>query len=186
MILSDKREYVYIGIPRTATRSTTQWLVQNFDGFSPNVSARFGFQHNHRIDIPDPYRKYRSFVVVRHPVDRFVSFSRIAEYDEPDEKRNLRFRSWLIELRDGRSRHNEGAWHGSQSRWIEMADPDAVLRYEDLPGCLDNLWFVGSDEKGLLAHVGEPKSNGFKVSQENIDFIRKDFANDFQGLGYDS
>ena len=65
MIISDTYKYVYIGIPRTGSKSMNHWLCEHFDGRS------HGGHHDYLV--PDEAAGYLVFTIVRNPYDRTVS-----------------------------------------------------------------------------------------------------------------
>lgn len=65
MIISDKHKFVYIGIPRTASKSMNHWLCSYFDGRS--------HAGHHDYLVPEDAKDYLIFTVVRNPYDRAVS-----------------------------------------------------------------------------------------------------------------
>ena len=65
MVISHELKYVYIAIPRTASKSMSTWLVENFKGES------IGRHHEWRV--PTELREYLVFTIVRNPYERVVS-----------------------------------------------------------------------------------------------------------------
>jgi hypothetical protein len=64
MIVSEKHKVIFVAIPKTATRSIYNSLINNFDGKQLN---------DHQKIIPIKYQSYYSFTVIRNPYDRAVS-----------------------------------------------------------------------------------------------------------------
>ncbi len=65
MIISDRHRYVYIGIPRTGSKSMNHWLCEYFDG--RNCGG------HHDCDVPPEFAGYLVFTIVRNPYDRAAS-----------------------------------------------------------------------------------------------------------------
>ena len=65
MIISDTHRYVYIGIPRTGSKSMNHWLIEHFNG-------RWHGGH-HDYAVPEEAADYLVFAIVRNPYDRALS-----------------------------------------------------------------------------------------------------------------
>lgn len=66
MIISPTHKFVYIGIPRTASKSMNEWLMRHYGGIW------YGGHHDYE-GIPDDARSFLVFTTVRNPYDRAVS-----------------------------------------------------------------------------------------------------------------
>lgn len=60
MIISHQLKYVYIGIPRTGSKSMNRWLMDHFHG------EWFGAHHDWQV--PDEAKHYLTSVLVKLPV----------------------------------------------------------------------------------------------------------------------
>ncbi|MCY4014505.1 MAG: sulfotransferase family 2 domain-containing protein [Gammaproteobacteria bacterium] len=66
MIISPSHKFVYIGIPRTASKSMNEWLMRHYGGIW------YGGHHDYH-GIPEDARSFLVFTTVRNPYDRAVS-----------------------------------------------------------------------------------------------------------------
>jgi len=57
MHISHKHKFIYLGIPRTSSRSMFQWLLDNYE--SENLGG------HHDCDVPEEFRDYFIFTTVR-------------------------------------------------------------------------------------------------------------------------
>ena len=64
MYISLKHKILFVAIPKTATRSIYKCMKDHFEGKR---------MHDHDKVIPDKYKDYYTFTVVRNPYDRAVS-----------------------------------------------------------------------------------------------------------------
>lgn len=186
MIVSHEREYVNFAIPRTASRATAEWLQVVCDGISPrHIPPRTGPRSHHRIDIPDEYAGYRRFAVIREPVSRWESAWRAAHRRDQlriqtAEEYNRAFLDHLHRMIDDRGTKNPRCFEAAQTTWVETCEIDTLLLYEDLPTCLDSLWFVRPGEIDQFPVVGKTQQPRWPVSQECIDFVRAKVPQDFE------
>ena len=139
MIICTDPEFVFVAMPRTASRSMNRWLIDNFPG-SDYVS-----RDHHMTAVPDYAKDFFRFAVVRNPFELHLSH-------------------YLI--RRARGRNNMHKWCKKWSyyeylRWLSdpLAEPikckeppqsvvlagvrpDNVLRYETLVEGIERLPFV--------------------------------------------
>jgi len=64
MLISHKHKFVFTAIPKTGTRSVYTVLKKHYDG---------EVYKDHHTIIPDEFKNYYSFTVIRNPYDRIVS-----------------------------------------------------------------------------------------------------------------
>lgn len=64
MIVCEDIKTVFIAVPKTGTRTIYDTLNKNFDTIQ---------LEDHRVLVPDKYKKYFTFTVKRNPYERFVS-----------------------------------------------------------------------------------------------------------------
>ncbi len=179
MIISDKHKYVYIGIPRTGSKSMNHWLIEYFDG-------RWHGGH-HDYSVPDVAADYLVFTIVRNPYDRRVSGHFAVTWDdqapkehelEPysSEKERIRkSRAFLKEREkqyqkempqqsdiplDERIRaavmQNDSVGHGrNQKNFVDLAGVNLVLYLERMPECLAQLPFVDPNNVPPFSHHPE-------------------------------
>ena len=65
MVISHSLRYVYIGIPRTSSKSMIRWLCTHYEG--KTVGS------HHEMVVPEEARDYLIFTIVRNPYDRHTS-----------------------------------------------------------------------------------------------------------------
>ena len=70
MIVCDRYQFIYVGLPKTASTSLHHWLSQ--PGLCP-VRWSSEKQDQHSTVIPVGKETYQILVSVRHPMERFVS-----------------------------------------------------------------------------------------------------------------
>jgi hypothetical protein len=214
MIISYTHRYVYIGIPRTASKSMNHWLCEWFDG-------RFHGEH-HDYVVPEEAAGYLVFTIVRNPYDRATSGHFGVTWDDqaPTEaelgdcrtvqERLGRFRS-VLETRqrqvqkdlpvqspiplDERIRDaveaNEKEDHGiNQKRFVERAGVHVALYFERLPACLAQLPFV---DRGRIPPFPRHPERGIRPPGTFFDFFESTddeavvwagAAEDFAAFGY--
>ena len=76
-------KFVYIGIPRTASKSMNEWLMRYYDG------VWYGGHHDY-AGIPDDARSFLVFTTVRNPYDRSVSGFFGRHWDDRPRRADLR------------------------------------------------------------------------------------------------
>ena len=122
MIISHTREYVYIGIPRTGSKSMNRWLMDHFEG------EWFGYHHQWRV--PEEARNYLIFTIVRNLYEREVSgwfhIPWSAEHETPPKPTSLvaKEKRKAIPLKDGTARieqHNVPEVGMNQKNYVEKA-----------------------------------------------------------------
>ena len=74
VIVSSTLKYVYIEIPRTGSKSIRHWLTEHYDG-------QYCGDH-HQYDVPEEFRDYLAFTVVRNPYDRRASSYSAVTWDD--------------------------------------------------------------------------------------------------------
>jgi hypothetical protein len=168
MIISTKRRYAYIGIPRTGSKSMNQWLMEHFDG------VWYGGHHDFAT-VPDGAKNFLIFTTVRNPYDRAVSghFGVHWEKDKPSEELRV-----LVPPPDAESmaRSIERAT-SSDNRYpgyreiIATAGVHLALYAERLPECLTMLPFTDASMPAF-PHVLE---RGIRPPGEFRDFFNEAF-----------
>lgn len=68
MIYSNKYEYIYISIPKTASSAMSNLLIEQYDG-------RY-YCDRHDNEIPKKFNDYFKFTIIRHPFFRALSATR--------------------------------------------------------------------------------------------------------------
>ena len=192
MIISHIHKFVYIAIPRTASKSMSEWLVQWFNG------EWYGFHHQWRV--PEAYSDYLIFTMVRNPYERELSawFFQSKMDDDPPPPRDpsefvevtseLYLQGDCTVLIEG---HNVPEVRMNQAHWVKKAGISLVLHYERLPECLIDLPFVKPEDIPSFPRVSErgqrPEHDFFAVfpapqAEVNVWKYAKD---DFEMFGYE-
>jgi hypothetical protein len=179
VILSHKHRYVYIGIPRTGSKSMNSWLMEHLDGV--------WYRGHHDYVVPQEAAGYLVFTIVRNPYDRRVSGhfhvpwldhgptrEEVGEYrSEPERLRKVRA---ILETRQGQVQKERpvqspipldqriGEWVAAneredpginQKRFAERAGVHLALHFERLPACLGELPFVDAGAVPPFPHQPE-------------------------------
>ncbi len=214
MIISHTHKYVYIGIPRNASKSMNNWLVEYFDG------QWYGGHHDY--DVPEEAADYLIFTIVRNPYDRATGGHFAVCWDDQgvteqelgpcrSEKERLRKSRAILKTREKQQQkempqqsaipleerirdavlRNESEGHDiNQKRFIDRARVKLVLYFERLPECLIELPFVDPDNVPPFPHHPE---RGIRPPGSFFDHFRGTdeeqmvwayAAEDFDAFGY--
>ncbi len=133
MIVSRTHKYVYIGIPRTASKSMNRWLMDHFDGE--------WYGDHHQWLVPEEFREYLIFTIVRNPYERAISgwFFEPAHKDGTEPPRPATFAEGMKRLLP--LRHGPGT-EMNQKAYVDRAGISLVLYFEHLTDALQELPFV--------------------------------------------
>ena len=197
MVISHSLRYVYIGIPRTSSKSMSRWLGAHYEGES--------FGPHHSLVVPEEARDYLIFTIVRNPYDRHTSgaFSLAwggreaheslreqvelpKEHPEPLEER---IRGYTLE-KDGTQLGGGDCPESVMNQWYycKTAGVTRVLLYERLPLCLKELPFVTDDvpEYPLALERGiRPPGTFFDHFDEDEEKVVWAYESEtFEGFGY--
>lgn len=143
MIIGD--DYVYIGIPRTASKSMAQYLCVYCGG------RKWGHHHSWKLPAIDKWTLCRRdctskliFTIGRHPANRALSIYRKARNAKPSDKTwpppgDRTFSAVMHRVIDY-AEHPENArniypvpeWMMNQAAYIKKAGIDLVLNFESL------------------------------------------------------
>ncbi len=214
MIVSDVHRYIYIGIPRTGSKSMNHWLSEYFDG------RNLGGHHDYLV--PAEFADHLVFTIVRNPYDRRTSGHFAVTWDDqaPTEEelagcsdgqeRLRRFREVLKSRERQRQREmpeqsevplgqrlREAALAKegkeklvNQKQFVDRAGVKLVLCFERLPACLTALPFVDADEVPPFPHHPE---RGIRPPGDFFEFFKGTdeeqvvwacAAEDFEAFGY--
>lgn len=156
MIISHTHRYVYIGIPRTGSKSMNRWLMDHFDG------TWVDFHHSWRV--PTEAQDYLIFTIVRNPYQKAKSgwFHIPWSAENPDPiQPTEQFAAEMaqtIPLKDGGvtiPSHNVPEVGMNQAHYVKKAGVKLVLYFERLPACLRVLSFVDPDNLPSFPHKEE-------------------------------
>lgn len=214
MIISETHKYVYIGIPRTGSKSMNHWLMEHFDG-------KWHGGH-HDTDVPEEAAKYLVFTIVRNPYERAASGYFGVTWDEEapkehelgpcrTEQERLRKSRAVLEtrekkppkelpqpsttsleerLRTAQLRSTVEGHDANQKRLVERAGVSLALHFERLPDCLVALPFVDPDNVPPFPHHPErgtrPMGNFFDAfgGTDEEQVLWAYAAEDFEAFGY--
>ena len=214
MIISHSHKYVYIGIPRTGSKSMNHWLREYFDG------RWYGGHHDY--NVPEEAAGYFIFTVVRNPYDRATSHHFAVTWDEmgvkeeelgpcqsPQER--LQKSRAILKTREKQQQRqrpqqsnvpleerlraaalsNEGeGQHLNQKRFIDRAGVNLALYFERLPDCLRALPFVDPHNVPPFPHHPErgirPDGDFFELfsGTDEEQVVWAHGAEDFKALDY--
>lgn len=191
MIISDKHRFVYIGPPKTASTSLHRFFEQ--EEWSGDTSWINGEQH--RTMIPKRCADYFTWSVSRNAYRRLVSLWVMSQRHNQREKKHTPqldtfqdFLNW-IGTRPFKFYHlSQYEWFNTEV-WANKDDsvlvgiPDMVLKFEELPGCLELLPFVNAPCD--IEDMNKTHSERVELTQEEIiaaaDFVERDC----QEFGYE-
>lgn len=199
MIISHELRYVYIGIPRTASKSMSEWLVKRYSGD--------WFGYHHQWQVPQVATDYLRFTIVRNPYERTASmmFGKLWGEEKPDPAKRVlsrkpessrdpldeRIREAILlgnaKIVDDKSSVPEAGMN--QSQFIRRAGVTLVLYFERLPQCLGDLPFVDQDQMHPLPYAIEkgirPEGTFFDhFTSEDEQVTWAHSSDDFKLLGY--
>lgn len=147
MMVSQSDKFVFLGVPKTGTRSIHKWLEESHD-------VELLGDHKHRVD--QKHTDYFKWMVVRNPYDRmwsiYWSCCRKAGdvkgfvYDMQREGLHNCFLDFLIWI----NRHHRRFSRLNHSKYLILknqtvflsANPDTILHYEHLKDSICRLPFV--------------------------------------------
>jgi hypothetical protein len=199
MIISHEHKYIFVGIPRNASKSVSQWLVKNCKG-------KWHGAH-HQWKVPDECRGYLVFAVVRNPYERAASgmfgmhwgndtpdpMKRVSSQKPPPFDESLSEQILKAELTGNATMINEGTTVPevgmNQSHFIQKAGVSLVLYYERLPMSLADLPFVDGN---ALPDLPRALEKGIRPPGTFFDHFTKEdeqvtwayASEDFEMLGY--
>tara|TARA_Y100000389_G_scaffold95188_1_gene91842 strand:+ start:483 stop:1088 length:606 start_codon:yes stop_codon:yes gene_type:complete len=192
MIYSDKHKVVFIAIPKTGTRSVYNTMQKNYGAV---------LYKEHHNKIPEKYKDYYSFTIVRNPYDRFIStwwsiFMRDGDLIKGKASKSIRscvkgsdikvFMSWLLK---GNSTNH--AILKKQSDYLNN-NFDMILTNESLNDDFKKLHFINSAHSlpninsttsvwGANTKARNPDIFTY-IDQELLEMINEHYAEDFYNL----
>src|SRR4051812_1389927 len=177
MIISRTKKYVYIGIPRTGSKSMCRWLMDHYEG------QWVGGHHEWKI--PDDCRDFLVFTVIRNPYEVQVSgwfFDPVIKNANAPPKPKTyaeQCRQWVA----------PPDWPGGQKGFVERSGATQILFFEHLPECLRELPFVDAANVPPFPHLNaggsRPAGTFFDLMQPDDEPIVWEHAReDFEYFGY--
>lgn len=176
MIVSHACKFIYFGLPRTASTSMHQWLME--------WGHRKGYQHD--VNVPSGCEDYFKWTIVRNPYDRAVSLWYMAQsqvrhgFQQSAPFNTPTFYDFLLKVQDRGDRF----YSTTQMDFLRKVKLDACLKFEDLPMCLWDLPFL--DE-----HRIPPKLNSVNKKAWDKYYTPKEeslawelYREDFDAYGY--
>ncbi len=201
-LISHKYKFIYIGIPKTATRSFRSYFYDEHkaDYKAEMHETRGGFEKALR-----KYKDYYKFSFVRHPVYRTLSCyqSKIAHGDLSLLKR-ARILSFYPGLEPGMSFHDFVRWLNSAEGSDTQADRhwmsqykflydengaklcDFVGRYEHLESDLELVRRTLGLPDFMLPRVGWISHSEDQVNPDTRNLIEQRYAKDYHLFGFDA
>lgn len=167
MPISDELKLVFVHVPKNAGTAIEACCKMRASGHKP--------WHVYAVRYPVEWREYRSFAVIRDPVERFISCFRYARMERshwhtsvpgesaiygrhPDYDVTSRFGldEFVQELKRGKLSLKHPGWH-PQASWVCQDGSvmvDEVIRYDDLAAG--------------VARLGVPSLPRMNVSEGNV------------------
>ena len=165
MIVSDRFEFVYIAIPRTASKSMCQFLREHYGGRDVD-----GY---HDCTVRNEHQGYLIFTVVRNPYGR--ALSRYFKLKAQPELDYLTHEGTMVAPM-------------TQCDYVYTAGVELCLRFEDLPECVKLLPFVGNNPPPfphLPEFIRRPKGTFHDLfTPEDEAYIWERQQSDFLNFGY--
>jgi hypothetical protein len=186
MIISHSLRYVYIGVPRTGSKSMNRWLMDHYGGEWVGT--------HHQWQVPMEAHDYLIFTLVRNPYERAVSgWFHIPWIDPPkDRPKPVSFfaaeMQQLIQEQTARRAAGDNQPY-LQQEYVAQSGVSLLLYHESLPDCLKALPFVDADQMPPFPHMEEagprPAGNFFDIFTNEDEHLVWEFAHgDFDALGY--
>lgn len=178
MFINDKLKFVYVSATKSGSSSMNQRLKNQFGGRSLG---------NATWVIPTECEDYYSFMVVRNPYSRMVSWWNSVikvDGDRYGHKRELHQHKLTESLADFlRLWEIKGDY--SQSKYLEVNKRiDQVLKLENIDEEFLTLPFV--THAAPLPHINKRKASWKELlDDESKELINRIYGKDFENFGYD-
>ena len=160
MIVSEALKYVYISIPRTGSKSMSQWLVDHYQG-------EWHRQH-HEWKVPQEYHDFLIFTLIRNPYEIQASGWYFEQVNKPENYKKPK--SYAEVVRNWVRPKNQPI---SQKEFVEWSGISQILYFEHLPDCLQELPFVDPNNISPFPHLNaggyRPKGDFFAIMTEGDD-----------------
>ena len=178
MIVNDQQRFVFARVPRTASTSIAEALLE-----IPGSRRVKREGHYHHTQVDSVWKDYYVFAVVRWPYERVLSvyYRRRAGTNEPlcPVAQKESFAEYLRHFPELRRSHD-----CPQVDFLgRLPRVDATLRFEGLPGCLGELPF----EIPTLKKVGKllPPDWRADYDEGTAAMVYEQNRVDFDTYGYD-
>ena len=177
MIISKALKYIYISIPRTGSKSMSQWLVEHYQGE--------WYGRHHEWIVPVEFSDFLVFTLIRNPYEIQAS----GWYFEPvDKPENYKKPKSYAEAVSNWVRPKDQPI--SQKEFVEWSGITQILYFEDLPECLKELPFVNSNGVASFPHLNaggyRPSGNFIEIMAEgDEELVWNGSREDFEFFGYE-
>ena len=178
MFINDKHKFVYVSATKSGSSSVTARLQNQYGGRDLG---------NTRWVIPSEYDDYYSFMVVRNPYARMISWWNSVirvNGDRYGHKKELRQHHLTESLADFlRLWEIKGAY--SQSKYLEVNKRiDQKLKLENIDEEFLTLPFV--THAASIPHLNKRKPSWKELlDDESKELIDRIYGKDFENFGYD-
>jgi hypothetical protein len=168
MIICESEKWIFIRNPKTASRSITDFLINNFNCFE--------YGKYHSVDIPKCYSNFKIYLTIRNPLSRAVSaWNHILDDSNKgyDNRKNINFSQYLKEKNLKANKTGDGFNFFYQSDLIKKIDNSNVnlIYYEKLNSHL-NYYF----KKCILRKIGVNNFEWKSLYSNNllVNYLNKD------------
>jgi hypothetical protein len=149
LIVSDTHQFVYVAPPKTASTSLHNLFEK--DEWSGDYVWRTGEQH--RTMMPKRVADYLTWAVVRNPYRRLASLWVMSQRETQRKYKGTPQLDTFQDFLEWNKQKTHEFYSLSQWDWFNtpmggkdddvlVGRPDIILKFEDLPGCLELLPFV--------------------------------------------
>ena len=179
MLICDEHKFVFLRNPKTASRSLTKILNQNFN------TREIGPYHGQ--NIPEKYLDYYIFFTVRNPYTRMISTWQHICHQRNWSPEEFTFDKTL-KIQSIITRHLSEEKEPVESWWLQSSVMDKfeanVITYENIENDFNNLDFIS--EKIVLPEIGKQNYGNWKkyYTPEIENKIYKYFRKDFDRFDY--
>lgn len=174
MIVCDNPKFVFVHIPRTGGTSIANWLMQTFRMKLHQIHQQHSGLESLSDQELDKYSSYWKFTVVRHPVDRLVSWHR-------HSRSNKGIIEYYQSLPDTQFFLNQVDYFTLPNGSFSV---DEIFQFENLVKDMKRLSQKLSLHSSGIQHINVGKS-GLMINAEEEAFLRRVCERDLECLGYE-